>query len=385
MSLSPSPLLFGLKLHHGLAHLCRSGCSRFPQQVGCQRWPETSGIRLALRRAARLSNALVGQGLRLGTRVGVRLGNRVEHVEVDLALALSGMVRVALKPSLSLTEFERIVVECGVRALVTDVPMTAWLEERSDREGDMTLIHVGSEARSGSSFEYESLIASASSVPPALPDLSDNAAWIYYTSGTTANPKGVILSHQAVVRALRGLTTTLGFTNSSRLHVPLHLSEANGYYALACLGRGGQVRIDAQYSTDRLAHVATEGIDTVHLTARQMKGLLSLKSLGAIRALVYGSAPVLRDLLETFITKFGQVFIQIYGQSEAPVSITRLALEEHRIGARELLRRIDGDVRPHESDPVGDRDLDRARRAGLDRLRRKRTLHLALSRFGFLP
>ena len=69
-------------------------------------------------RACRLANALESRGLRAGDRVGVLLPNCAEYVEIDVGLALAGLVRVSLNARATPAQHRQVLDDAGAKALV---------------------------------------------------------------------------------------------------------------------------------------------------------------------------------------------------------------------------------------------------------------------------
>jgi len=191
-----------------------------------------------LRRATLVARGLIGLGVRAGDRVGLLAANGPEYVEGFFGVCLAGAVVVPLNARHKATEigyiaanskmvsvlttadteayvdFSKILDEALPSLAATQAPQQLELAEAPDL-GSVVLLNEGSQ-RSGfmSRAELDSL---AEGVDVAAVEaarrrvrLRDTAA-ILYTSGTTANPKGCMLNHEAMTRgAAERATTRLG-------------------------------------------------------------------------------------------------------------------------------------------------------------------------------
>lgn len=142
------------------------------------------------RRANRLANALMAQGLKKGDRVAVLTNNCIEFFEIYLALCKSGGVMVPINNLLRLGEMNRIVDYIEPRfiiyhrdfqELVTQVMLdNPCLEKAVCLGGESATDHL----------DYEALMAGASEAEPGVEIRGEDLMSIFLTSGTTGRPKG---------------------------------------------------------------------------------------------------------------------------------------------------------------------------------------------------
>jgi acyl-CoA synthetase (AMP-forming)/AMP-acid ligase II len=118
-------------------------------------------------RACRLANALLGLGLRKGDRVALLAYNRVEWMEMYVALAKAGLVAVPVNFRLVGPEIEYIAGHCDARALIVQDDLAERVEglRGSLPIGDNAWIHLGDSTPAGWTG-YEALIAAASDADP---------------------------------------------------------------------------------------------------------------------------------------------------------------------------------------------------------------------------
>ena len=174
-----------------------------------------------------LALALLDCGLTRGDRVGVIAENRYEWLLVDLALASIGMVSVPRGVDTSPRELQFILEHSGCRLVFVETDAHARelmtmraslpalrdvvvMQDSTAAEGARSLgdlVRAGTAARNGAAAV---LAAARAAVTP------DDLLTIVYTSGTTAEPKGVMLTHANVLSNVRGVVEVLHVTAADR-------------------------------------------------------------------------------------------------------------------------------------------------------------------------
>ena len=173
--------------------------------------------------------ALAGLGLKRRERVGVYLEKRLETVIAMFGAAAAGSVFVPINPILKPRQVGYIMRDCNIRILVTSAQRAA------DLAGEMAncpdLAYVVLVDQSGASLQagkadilnwHQFLGASGSGKPSRVIDT--DMAGILYTSGSTGNPKGVVLSHRNMVAGAKSVSQYLENTADDRILSVLPLS-----------------------------------------------------------------------------------------------------------------------------------------------------------------
>jgi acyl-CoA synthetase (AMP-forming)/AMP-acid ligase II len=169
------------------------------------------------------------------------------------------------------------------------------------------------------------------------PDVAteDELAWLVYTGGTTGRPKGVMLSHRVMVENILITLAEWNWPEEVRFLAVTPLSHSAGVIALAVLARGGSVRILARPDPGDIARAITEDRITVlfavpSLLYRLLDHPASREiDRGVLQVVIYGASPMSPDRLDQGIARWGRVFMQFYGQTEAPNTICVLRKEDH--------------------------------------------------------
>jgi fatty-acyl-CoA synthase len=281
-------------------------------------------------RACRLASALAGQGVAAGDRVVVLLENRIEYPEVDVALAYGGFVRVALNIRLGLSEFSASVEDSDARVLITQAKFADVAAQLVEQYGLLWISMEGGE--DPRAVGYESLLETGRPVLPDPVDRTDEPAWFSYTSGTTGRPKGVVLSHRALAHVAWNLMIEIGpHSPEEAVLLPQPLSHGAGYFTLAYLGSGAAIHVVPDFDPEEIVSWGEKWkIDTLKLVPTMLDKLLELDRPAPFKRIVYGASPIARPILDRAMGTLDADLVQIYGQSEAPVTITCLGALDHR-------------------------------------------------------
>lgn len=144
--------------------------------------------------AARFAAALTDLGVQKGDKIGLISKPRAAWATAFFGILHRGAVVVPLDPELQPGEIERILIEAQVKGVVLAGGKVADLQEIKDRcLPDLILISMDRSEQEGILF-LDSLLIGREPLPPTELD-SDELAILMYTSGTTGNAKGAMLTH----------------------------------------------------------------------------------------------------------------------------------------------------------------------------------------------
>lgn len=297
--------------------------------------PRTATYGELYTRAARLAAGLRGLGLREGDRVALLQANGPELVESIFGAWIAGLTVVPVNSRTHPREAAYIVENCEARALIHGAEYERDLVGALGAGADLQLICLG---RDGEGTSYEELIdASAALAAPAERGAEDTA-WLFYTSGTTGRPKGAMLSHRNLRQMiLSHLADVRSFAVGETVLHAAPLTHGSGLVLLACVARGARNVIYPGLSFDGaevLELIRREGATSVAFLAPTQIVVLN-RAAGEDRrplpleSVCYGGGPMFTEDLRQAIELFGPVFVQIYGQGEAPMTISVLAASDH--------------------------------------------------------
>jgi long-chain acyl-CoA synthetase len=275
-------------------------------------------------RVSRLAGGLRRKlNLEPGDRVGIAAKNCPEYYELMFACWHAGLAAVPMNAKLHPKEFAYIVDNSGAKACFVSSDLTGAIPQAMPI-AEAAKLH-------------------ADPMPPAEVK-PDDAAWLFYTSGTTGVPKGATLTHRNLLfmtHAYFADIDKLG-PNDSILHAA-PLSHGSGCYALPHFAAGAVNVIpeSASFEPWEIYDLLDYWHGSSFFAAPTMVvRLLSSKAARHpkhLKTLIYGGAPMyVADSLRA-IELFGAHLYQLYGQGEAPMTITGLPQELHKPTLQERL------------------------------------------------
>jgi len=269
-------------------------------------------------RALRLAGFLVASGFRAGDRVAILARNSFRYLEVNFACAYAGLVLVPINIRLAPREISIIIAQTEARLLFqaqafdcSSMKTLAWDDDQSP----------------GAANSYESAIASGSilsrQVEPGLHDVFQ----IYFTSGTTGEPKGVCLTQQNMIASALDAIMTLELSaDDVWFHAPpmFHLVDAWAIWAITLVG-GRHVtehfdpaRFGATVEAAKVTKVSLPPT-LLDMIARDVSTRhFDFSSLDRIS---YGGSPMPEAVYRRCIVAFGCPLVQSYGTTETSGTI----------------------------------------------------------------
>ncbi len=277
-------------------------------------------------RAARLAGALRHKlGLKPGDRVAIAAKNTPDYLALFYGTWHAGLAAVPANAKLHGSELGYILEQSGARVCFASPGIDADIAPHAPKSLER-LIAIGS-------AEYAALFAEdAIALAPRAPD---DLAWLFYTSGTTGRPKGAMLSHGVLAQASFAYAAEVdSVTPGDAILHAAPMSHGSGCYIMAHVGRLGVqvVPESGAFEPDEIAALFNYWPRMSMFAAPTMikRMVASPANLNAenIRTLIWGGAPMYVEDALAALDRFGPRLAQIYGQGEAPMTITTLSKED---------------------------------------------------------
>jgi acyl-CoA synthetase (AMP-forming)/AMP-acid ligase II len=299
--------------------------------------------------AYRLANAFRALGLEKGDRVAFLMANCPEYVFTEYALTKLGAVRVPLAVLLGSDHHIYMMNHSGSVALVYHEKLAPRVQQMVPHlETVKHFICVSEDPGTAPAdhLHLQTLLADSPPEPPRVEVAAQDLCGLYYTGGTTGRPKGVMLSHRAWVNSVLLEMLSLGLGRRETFAYMTPLTHAAGVLLLPVLLREGTALILEEFDPETfLETVEKEDVTATFCVPTMIYMLLDhpgaeRHDTSSLRNIVYGAAPIAPDRLKQAINRFGPIFTQLYGQTEAPMMLSVLTRDEHVISDPEKERQI---------------------------------------------
>lgn len=297
---------------------------------------ETIGYREFERRALAIGGNLLAAGLKQGDRVAFCLANSPRILEVIYGCFAAGLVVVPVNARLHVREMAYIVENSGARVLIHGPEYQADILAHADAFAGVRRYCL--EAGDGA-VAYATLLDDKNRLDAAVEVAATDPCWLFYTSGTTGRPKGAIWTHRMVRVIVMNYLADLH--NIQPGEVVLHaapLSHGSGIVALPAVARGAVNAVLEPASFEPASLFATiERLKVGHVAFLAPTQIIKVLDefergkfdLSSLRAITYGGAPIHVVHLKRALDAFGPIFVQLFGQGEAPITITGMTAQRH--------------------------------------------------------
>jgi long-chain acyl-CoA synthetase len=277
--------------------------------------------------AAAIAGALRDRhGLKSGDRVAIVMDNCLEFLPALYGIWRAGLCAVPVNAKLHPKEMAWILDNCGAKLSF----VTAGVADRmSGIAGQSWPRTIAAGSREWMMMLFADAILQAPSDP-------DEEAWIFYTSGTTGRPKGAILTHRHLLFCAQVYYADIDFIDDRdcMLHAA-PLSHGAGLYALPHIARGSHQIVFPGFEPEQvIAAIGTHRNVSMFAAPTMVARLLNHPQAGArdtsgLKTIAYGGAPMYVADLKRGLALFGPKFFQLYGQGEAPMTISGLTKALH--------------------------------------------------------
>jgi acyl-CoA synthetase (AMP-forming)/AMP-acid ligase II len=298
------------------------------------------------REVDRLVNALRGAGLAVGDRFGYLSRNSADMVVAYLAASKSGTVALPLNWRLAPVEWQRILEQAEVKAIIAQAEFAAAFDEARSPLIEAAYIVDGTRQ---AWRDYRAWVASQADSAEATVGDDSLALYQMYTSGTTGEPKGAVLTHRSVLaNALQGsLVFEPRFSAQDRALIVMPMFHAGATsFAIGTLIAGATMVIHREFNVRALVDALSGGITRVNLVPAMLKSVLTeipdvaTRDYSRLQTIIYGASPIDEGTLRKALEVFRCRFYQGYGQTEASAVLTFLDHADHEralAGEPELL------------------------------------------------
>jgi fatty-acyl-CoA synthase len=278
-----------------------------------------------------LADALSRRGVGFGDRVLILMLNRPEFVESFLAINTLGAIAVPVNFRMTAPEIGFLVADCEARVVITESVLAGVAAAVRDLDSTLATVIVAGSGSEEDRPGYEDLLAEGGQPHPVVDIGNDAPALIMYTSGTTGQPKGAVLTHIN----LQGQAMTFLFTNGADINndvgfigVPLfHIAGIGNTVIGLLLGLPTVIHPVGAFDPGALLDVLeAEKVTGIFMVPAQWQAVCAAQRANPrdlhLRVLSWGAAPASDTLLRQMSDTFpGTQILAAFGQTEmSPVT-----------------------------------------------------------------
>ena len=322
-----------------ITDIFKTAVKRFPDNIGIVDGNHSLTYIEIDRLIQSLAYFLHAEGVKPGDRISILDYNSRQFYEAYFAASHLGAVLNPLNYRLSANELDYIIKDAGSQWLITDLEFSETVEKLLQAENDLRgIIYKGNESpefRNRNHAFYDDIVQDRREISPA-PLEPEDYAHLYYTSGTTGKPKGVILTHRNVCRHALGAISELNLAENDRWgHIApmFHLADAWAVFAMTMVGGTHviQLKFDAG---DTLQLIERERITISNLIPTMLNLMVKHPriaefDLSSLRVILSGGAPIAPEVVRKIMELFKCDYIQTYGMTETSPYLTLSILHEH--------------------------------------------------------
>jgi long-chain acyl-CoA synthetase len=241
----------------------------------------------------------------------------------------AGLTVVPMNAKLHALEFKFILENSGAKICFVTADLEPTIVEASTNIVDLVIVNVDDN-------KYSRLLKSDQIA--MMETDPDDIAWLFYTSGTTGRPKGAMLTHRNLLMMTISYFGDVDPVNErdSLLHAA-PMSHGSGLYILPYVAKGALqiIPLSGGFDPDEIAELLLSHNNVNAFFAPTMvTRLINTEKIfngdtSNLKTIIYGGGPMYVDDCQRALDILGPKLIQIYGQGEAPMTITTLSRTAH--------------------------------------------------------
>ncbi len=290
-------------------------------------------------RISQYVQAFEALGAGSGTSAALLALNRPEVLFILGAGQTQGYRRTSLHPLGSADDHAYVINDAGITTLVIDPAFTERALALLDKCPGLTQVLTIGPVPDELKEVGKDLVEVAASYAPqrlaakVLPP--DHIVSITYTGGTTGKPKGVIGTAQAMATMSQIQLAEWEWPENPKFLMCTPLSHAGAAFFVPTVIKGGELHVLAKFDpAEVLRTIEEQRITATMLVPSMLYALMDhpdsrTRDLSSLETVYYGASAINPVRLQEAIDRFGPIFAQYYGQSEAPMVITYLPKADH--------------------------------------------------------
>jgi acyl-CoA synthetase (AMP-forming)/AMP-acid ligase II len=287
------------------------------------------------KRVCNIAAFMLDKGLHKGAIVAIAAPNCFQYLEIYYACAILGIILTPLNYRLSSSETTAILIDSESVLLFAHTDFSIEIQKAlADSTNVKTIVWLGDGECpyvTSKAYKYDNLVLDDQVIDfNELPEIDTNdLAQLYYTSGTTGKPKGVMLTHGNVAfNALAAIADLRLSADDTWIHAApmFHLADAWASFAMTWAG-GKHVFLSYFNSSQILKLIDEEKVSITVLVPTMLNQMIhdpnkEKYSCKSLRTLITGGSPIAPEVVRQTINIFGCEYIQLYGMTETSPFLT---------------------------------------------------------------
>lgn len=285
-----------------------------------------------------MAHALIAEGLAKGDRFALLSKNSIEYALTFYAASKSGAAPVPLNYRLAPPELAYIINDAGARVLIVSAEYVEAINSvRNQLKSVQKFIAI--DAPAGHGFEdFKTWYTQQPATRPDREVRETDDLYQMYTSGTTGNPKGAVLTHAAVTSQIVQFAFAIQRRLGERTQIvaPLYHAAA-ALTALSVTATGGALYIHTDFNpVEVVAALSEQNIAHTTLVPAMIQACLFMvpdikkRKFDSLRSMAYGASPISENVLRMAMDVFKCDFYQGYGMTETSAVLSFLMPEDHK-------------------------------------------------------
>ena len=326
-----------------MPHLIVDGLNRYNDEPCLHLGDTIASYRDVRESTSQYIQALQSKGLGIGSRVAIISGNRPEVLFNMSAMQIAGCCGTALHPLGSVDDHAYVLNDAEIEVLVYDASL---FEDRAKelKEKVPSLKQLLSFGPTEVGEDYSALASQFEPQPLVGPDVcADDIGSIIYTGGTTGKPKGVLQTYRAAAYMTMMQIAEWEWPDEIRMLIATPLSHAGAAFFVPTLQKGGCFYVAQGFTPELIFDMIEEHKITATMLVPIMLYILldspraATADISSLKSIFYGASPMSPTRLREGIEKWGHIFFQFFGQSEAPMTLVCMKKAEHDLSKPERL------------------------------------------------
>ncbi len=280
-------------------------------------------------RVNRFANALLAMGRGKGDIVCVYANNSPDALAAYFGIAKIGAIGGPINCWWQPPEIKYLLNDSEAVAAVVESCYISNIEDiRPDCPHLKTIIELGGDPKA-EYHSFQKLLEESPETPPDVTIEPEDEAFIFYTSGTTGNPKGVLLTHYNALHAVASLDQGLGQERGAEVAlIFLPIFHVNAMFScIAGINNGVKIALRQGFSASEFWEIVERyrvtfwsAVPAIYNILLQMPENAEGRDLSSVKFGICGAAPMPIETFKKFEETFGIKIIEGYGLTEGTVA-----------------------------------------------------------------